>query len=990
MVKGRFVFMVLIMIALSACVKETPAIRTTALTALVDPFIGTDAHGHTFPGATLPFGMVQLSPDTRLRGWDGCSGYHYSDTLIYGFSHTHLSGTGVSDYGDILLMPGTGEPRFSNGEGLALGEGYARSFKKASEQAAPGYYTVFLEPDSIRVELTTTRRTGWHRITYPREKACRLMVDLRHRDEVLVSGLRIISETEIAGYRYSRAWAQDQRLWFVARFSRPIQDISWLGNSQSIPGDSLTGEEVAASLTFEPSDEPLIVKVGISAVDEDGARLNLDTEAPGWDFDAVRSSADLAWEKTLGSIVVEGGAEQLRRTFYTALYHACLAPNLYSDVDGRHRGRDLLVHQLDEGEEHYSVFSLWDTYRATHPLFTLIQQGRTRDFLGTMLRQYQEGGLLPVWELSANETNCMIGYHSIPVIVDAILKGHYRGDAGEYLEACLASATQEAHGIAQYSRQGYLSVEDEPESVSKTLEYAYDDWCIARLAEHLGKDSIRDIYDRRAQSWKNLFDPSTGFFRARQNNGWYTPFDPAEVNFHYTEANAWQYGFYVPHDLDGFMASLGGKDSLVNRLDRLFSANEMTSGREQADITGLIGQYAHGNEPSHHIAYLYSMAGRPDRSEDILARIVNELYSDRPDGLCGNEDCGQMSAWFVFTALGFYPVCPGTDEYILGRPFFPKVSIFLENGKIFNIRATGLDEGDRVERVHLNGRKLERGSVKQREIENGGSLVFDFGKGERLRPLKYPPLTRQQGPGIVPVPYLAGGQRVFHDSTRVSLASTQTGTTIFYTLDGSEPDQGSRKYEGSFVIRESCVLRALARKGDMLSNVGTSYFSKIPADVNVAYLTPWSEMYPAHGALTLVDGIRGGTNFRTGYWQGFQEVDPDVIIDLGKEVRVDSLSAGFLQDAGSWIWMPAKVTFSASLDGKRFQTIAEVNNSIPETAYGGISQTLGKRFPARIVRYIRVEAVSLGLCPEWHPGFPYQGKAWVFMDEVVWHTENSG
>ncbi|HRZ78228.1 MAG TPA: GH92 family glycosyl hydrolase, partial [Bacteroidales bacterium] len=405
-----------------------------------------------------------------------------SDSVIYGFSHTHLSGTGVSDYGDILLMPGLGDPRFHNGEGLEEGEGYSRRFHKDSETASPGYYAVRLERDSIGVELTATSRTGWHRISYPSGATGRLMIDLRHRDEVLTSGLQRVSDTEIAGYRHSRAWAQDQRLWFVVRFSRPIQAIDWLPAGSAAHADSLIGQEVAASLQFAPSDKPLIVKVGISAVDEQGARFNLESEAPGWDFDAIRSAADSTWEATLGAIVVEGGSPALRRTFYTALYHACLAPNLYSDADGRYRGRDLQVHTLPAGEAQYTVFSLWDTYRAAHPLFTLIQQERTRDFLSTMLRQYHEGGLLPVWELSANETNCMIGYHSVPVIVDAILKGQYRGDAMKYLEACVASASQHAHGIDTYQRQGFLSVEDEPESVSKTLEYAFDDWCIARLA----------------------------------------------------------------------------------------------------------------------------------------------------------------------------------------------------------------------------------------------------------------------------------------------------------------------------------------------------------------------------------------------------------------------------------------------------------------------------------------------------------------------------
>ncbi|HRY98656.1 MAG TPA: GH92 family glycosyl hydrolase, partial [Bacteroidales bacterium] len=798
-----------------------------------------------------------------------------------------------------------------------------------------------------------------------------------------------VSDTEIAGYRHSRAWAQDQRLWFVVRFSRPIQAIDWLPAGSAAHADSLIGQEVAASLQFAPSDKPLIVKVGISAVDEQGARFNLESEAPGWDFDAIRSAADSTWEATLGAIVVEGGSPALRRTFYTALYHACLAPNLYSDADGRYRGRDLQVHTLPAGEAQYTVFSLWDTYRAAHPLFTLIQQERTRDFLSTMLRQYHEGGLLPVWELSANETNCMIGYHSVPVIVDAILKGQYRGDAMKYLEACVASASQHAHGIDTYQRQGFLSVEDEPESVSKTLEYAFDDWCIARLAGHLGQDSLEAVFDRRAQSWKNLFDPSTGFFRPRQNGGWYTPFDPSEVNFHYTEANAWQYGFYVPHETAGFMDFLGGPDSLVQRLDRLFQAPEQTTGREQADITGLIGQYAHGNEPSHHMAYLYALAGRPERGGEILGRIVRELYTDRPDGLCGNEDCGQMSAWLVFTAMGFYPLTPGTDEYVIGRPFFPKVSLFLENGKVFNITAGGLEEGEVVRRLEINGKRYRGTVLRHSQIMNGGSLRFTMGGEGQERKVDVP-VDPRAGQPIIPAPFAMGGQRSFTDSTRLSLGVFYPGAAIHYTLDGREPGPASARYIDPIVLTESTILRMVALKGSLRSAVVSASYARVPAHLNVEYLSPYSPMYPANGDLTLVDGIRGGENFRTGFWQGFQEEDAVVVIDLGQVINLDSLSAGFLQDAGSWIWMPTEVSFSLSKDGKAFQPVCSVVNTVPERLQGGIVRHMGQRFTPRAARYVKVHATSLRRCPEWHPGFPYEGKAWVFMDEVVCLSADSG
>ena len=645
-------------------------------TPFVDPFIGTGGHGHTFPGATVPFGMVQLSPDTRLDGWDGCSGYHHDDEFIYGFSHTHLSGTGCSDFGDILLMPGVGVAEWNNG---ADGKpGYRSHFRHANETASPGYYSVLLDDSGVKAELTATTHVGVHRYTFPAAADdANVVIDLTHRDEVIDSAIGWNEGcTEIHGFRRSRAWAQDQIVYFVVRFSQPFWQTGHLDSPAGHPG----GRENKWSGRFSLKDgQPLVVKVGISAVDEAGAARNLDAEMPTFDFDAARSAARAGWRSQLAKVEAKGGTDAQRRTFYTALYHCCIAPNVFGDVDGRYRGRDGKIHQADGWTQH-TVFSLWDTFRALHPLMTLIEPERTNDWIRTLLAQYREGGALPVWELAANETDCMIGYHAVPVIADAYAKGIRGWDANAALDAMVASANRDVRGLPAYRDNGFVPAEAEGESVSKTLEYAYDDWCIAEMARALGRSDVARTFEERAQSWKNLFDPATGFFRPRRNDTWITPFDPAEVNFHLTEANSWQYSLFVPHDVEGLATMHGGRDKLAARLDALFTAPSATKGRDQADISGMIGQYAHGNEPSHHMAWLYDYAGQPWKTQERVRQILGTLYSDQPDGLCGNEDCGQMSAWYVLSALGIYPVCPGRPEYVLGTPLFPEATLHLPGG----------------------------------------------------------------------------------------------------------------------------------------------------------------------------------------------------------------------------------------------------------------------------------------------------------------------
>ncbi len=680
--------------------------QPTDYSTYVDPFIGTGGHGHTFPGVTVPFGMMQLSPDTRLSGWDGCSGYHNSDNRIYGFSHTHLSGTGASDYCDILLMPTTGKPQFSNKK-------YSSLFSKKNEKAEAGYYSVVLDKNNIKVELAATTRTGLHKYTFPKSSSANVILDLTHRDRVKDSDITINGNTEIAGKRISDNWANNQILYFVIQFSKPFVRSQKIGT-------------LKASVSFETEEgEVIYAKIGMSAVSVEGARKNLEAEQTGFDLEKLKSDAKAAWNRELSKIEIEAKDDKVMRTFYTALYHCMIAPNVYQDVDGKYRGRDFEIHETKDFT-YYTVFSLWDTYRALHPLLTLIDKKRTSDFINTFNKEFEEGGRLPVWELSSCETWCMIGYHAVPVIWEAYSKGVTGFDANKAYEAMKFSAMEDKNALKGYKANGYIKYMDDGQSVSRTLEYAYDDWCIAQMAKQLGKEEDYNYFIKRAQYYKNAFDASTGFMRPR-NDGFLSPFDPFEVNHHYTEGNSWQYSFYVPQDLSGQMQLLGGKEKLAAFLDSLFSASTKLTGHKQPDITGLIGQYVHGNEPSHQIAYEYNYAGQPWKTQAMVRRIMNEMYRDQPDGLAGNEDCGQMSAWYIFSALGFYPVCPGSSQYAIGSPLVDKAIIHMEDGKSFSIKTNNNNaQNVYINSAKLNGKEYTKSFLTFDDIIKGGTLELEM------------------------------------------------------------------------------------------------------------------------------------------------------------------------------------------------------------------------------------------------------------------------
>ncbi|MEJ7610519.1 MAG: GH92 family glycosyl hydrolase [Ferruginibacter sp.] len=700
----------------------------TNYASLVNPFIGTGGHGHTYPGATAPHGMVQLSPDTRLEGWDGCGGYHYDDKYIYGFSHTHLSGTGIPDYCDILVMPSAGTPSPDN-------KLYGSAFSHANEKASAGYYSVLLDKGNIQTEFTATERVGFHHYTFSNANDNTIILDLKHRDEVLESSLKMEDDHTVSGMRRSRSWAQNQYVFFVMIFSKPINNYGiWLNDSTTLNNRTniYFGKNIKSFFRFDlTGDKNIYVKVALSPVSVEGAKKNMQAEVPGWDFEKVKAEAEQKWNKELSKIDVKGDEER-KKIFYTALYHTAVVPNVNMDVDGAYRGMDNKIHRA-EGFTYYSVFSLWDTYRAAHPLYTIIDRKRTLDYIKTFLTQYKDGGRLPVWELASNETDCMIGYHAIPVIVDAYVKGIRDFDTKLALEAMLHSANMDHFGLKAYRTKGLIESDDEQESVSRTLEYAYDDWCIAVFAKAIGNESVYNEFIKRAQYYKNVLDPKTGFMRPRKNGDWLSPFDPREVNNNYTEANAWQYSFYMPQDIGGYLKLLGGQKALEDKLDSLFSASPATTGREQSDITGLIGQYAHGNEPSHHIAYLYNYADAPQKTVQTVQRVMSEFYKNTPDGLIGNEDCGQMSAWYVLSAMGFYPVTPGKEYFDIGIPYFDEVKLHLENGKHFTVRITKADASKPYLKHDMVLTKKPPGDVHGDELQlnsnwigNNNELVFHY------------------------------------------------------------------------------------------------------------------------------------------------------------------------------------------------------------------------------------------------------------------------
>ncbi|RKS00955.1 GH92 family glycosyl hydrolase [Flavobacterium sp. 102] len=915
----------------------------------VNPMIGTGGHGHTYPGATVPFGMVQLSPDTRIDGsWDGCSGYHYDDNTIYGFSHTHLNGTGCTDYGDIMLMPTMGEPTLNPKE-------YSSTFSHAKEKATAGFYSVKLDKHNIDVALTSSTRVGFHQYTFNNSGKANIILDLNHRDKLLQGEVRIVNSKTIEILRRSEAWAKDQYVFARIEFSQPMQ-INKIRNNNAAQATStdklFTGTQLALSFSKSVSKgDKIWVKVALSPTGHEGAKLNMG-EISGWNFNKVKEDAEKLWDQQLAKIqITETNTDKLA-IFYTALYHTMVQPNIAQDIDGKYRGRDNKIHKA-EGFDYYSVFSLWDTFRGAHPLYTLIEKKRTTDFINTFLKQYEQGGRLPVWELASNETDCMIGYHSVSVMADAMAKGIKGFDYEKAFEAAKHSAMLDHLGLEAYKRQGFISMDDEHESVSKTVEYAYDDWCIAQMALILNKKDDYDYFMKRSQSWKNVFDWNTGFMRPKKNGGWDKPFDPREVNNNFTEGNSWHYSFFVPQDIPGMIEAYGGAEKFEAKLDEMFNSESKTTGREQVDVTGLIGQYAHGNEPSHHMTYLYNYIGKPEKTANRINYILNEFYKNTPDGLIGNEDCGQMSAWYVLSSMGIYAVTPGKAGWSTTEPYFKTIKVQLNENKV-----------DYIDKTRT------------------GDYLQYFG----LEEFQKKPHQDSWQP-IIPVPVIEAKSKSFKEKIEISILynkldflDDQKSLKAYYRMDNNKTFQ---LYEKPFIIDETSKIEAyLAPDFMATSDTISATFFKKPNNYSIDIKSKYNPQYHAGGAEGLLDGINGTTNWRKGDWQGYQGQDFEATVDLQSEKTITECNSTFLQDSRSWILMPTKVEYYVSTDNVNFTLAGTIDNTLDPAETENTVTNFGVKLNSAIkAKYVKIKAYNYGKLPEWHQGAG--GDAFIFIDEIT-------
>jgi predicted alpha-1,2-mannosidase len=741
MIKNHSLFILVLITLLFSCKDKTEVIESIndrSLISYVDPFIGTGGHGHTYPGATMPFGMVQVSPDNGVSGWDWCSGYHYSDSIVVGFSHLHLSGTGIGDLADILFMPINKKVDLTKPVSNRDDIPYKSRYSHSRENSRPGYYNVYLQDPKIEVELSATLRNAFHKYKFREGDEQTVVIDLGYAinwDKPTQTEINIEDEYTITGYRHSTGWAKNQKVFFVAKFSKPIQSHSLVADGEEVKGvNKVNGTKTSIQLFFDDQgNSELIAKLALSSVSIENAKGNLDMEFD-FNFDEIKKLSEEKWEIALSNIQVETPVDSLKTIFYTALYHAQLAPVTFSDKNGEFRKEnDSIARAVDFTA--YSTLSLWDTFRAEQPLLTLIAPEKVSDIVNSMLEYYEVNKTLPVWTLYGNETNTMTGYHSIPVIVEAYMKGIGDFDPERAYKAMKATMMQDDRGLGNYKKFGYIPFDLEDESVTITLEYSYDDWCVAQLAKALGKEDDYKYFLNRSKSYQNLFDPLTGFMRGKSKDGelWHEPFDPKHSshreNTDYTEGNAWQHSWFVLHDTDNFIDLYGGKEKFTEKLEQLFTeSSEITGENISADISGLIGQYAHGNEPSHHIAYLFNKAGKPWRTQYWVHEILKTQYNTTPEGLSGNEDCGQMSAWYVFSSIGLYPFNPALAEYEIVSPIFKKSILNLPNNKTFTIEAENVsDKNIYIQSASLNGKEFDQTSISHKNILKGGELKLILG-----------------------------------------------------------------------------------------------------------------------------------------------------------------------------------------------------------------------------------------------------------------------
>ena len=725
---------VIMLFTMTNCFGQTKPNKSSSLTQYVDPYIGTGFHGHVFMGANVPFGAVQLGPTNLSEGWDWCSGYHYSDSTIIGFSHTHLSGTGIGDLGDISLMPAVGDVKIRKGIVGKPETGYYSLFSHDEEKARAGYYSVRLKRYNIKAELTATERVGFHQYTFPQSDDSKVIIDLETGigwDNPKETFIQKINDTTITGYRYSKGWANDQRIFFTAIFSKSIKSFSVFDSTVLKPGELLKGSRIKGVAYFSTAaNERIKVKVGISPVSIENATLNIKAEIPGWNFEQIAAKADAAWNTQLQKVQIETD-ETSKRKFYTALYHTMIAPSIFNDHNGDYLGTDKKIYK-SASFTNLTTFSLWDTYRAAHPLFTILQPEKVNDMISSMLAIYQQQGKLPVWHLMGNETNTMVGNPAITVVADAFLKGFKGFDRDLAYEAMKNTAMLDERGLSYIKTQGFIPADSMVESVAMGMEYAIADWSLGQVAKKMGKQDDYRYFNKRGYNYQNYFDKQTNFVRGRiSENTWRTPFNPFEsvhMKNDFTEGNAWQYLWLVPQDPEGLIKLLGGEKKFTSKLDSLFTTKGDMGKDASPDISGLIGQYAHGNEPSHHITYLYAYAGQPWKTADKVRYILDSLYTEKFDGLSGNEDVGQMSAWYVFSSLGFYPVNPASGMYVFGSPAVNQATLSLDKGKTFNVSVKNNSaENIYIQKITFNGKPYHKSYILHQDIMKGGNLIIEMG-----------------------------------------------------------------------------------------------------------------------------------------------------------------------------------------------------------------------------------------------------------------------
>lgn len=974
--------------------------------AYVDPMIGTGGHGHTFPGATVPFGMVQLSPSNDYKNWDWCSGYHYSDTIIKGFAHTHISGPGLSGLGDILLMPAR-EPHAGPGTEAEPGTGYRARFSHDDETAAAGYYAVELRDEGVLAELTAGQRTGYHRYTFEPGKPAYLIIDPNHHinEHIQDTYLEWVSDREFRGYKAVEGWSAGQRRQhFYARFSKPVKSMTLTREGRAVAGRSGRGKGLVAQLDFGLENGGAVeVALALSSVSMEGAQANLEAEGtPG--FDEARAKAEAQWREVLGKVTLFGASQEQLRVYYTGMYHAFISPNLISDADGQYYVEGE-VRQSDIPQ--YSNFSTWDTYRALHPFFTIVEQEKTAAFVNSLSSRVVDAGVgLPSWECLGYDNRCMIGYSAVSPIADAVLKqvpGIGRDAAYEAIRYAAFDRTKHSqvsdlNGMDDYLKYGYVTAETGV-SVSKTTEQNYCDWAIARVAEQMGKTKDQLLFDQRAIAYRNLFDPQTGYLMPRRRTGEMVRLDTSRwspLKGHFISGNIWAYSAYTPHDMKGAMQLHGGRAAYAKWLKGVFENDAPLEGEQHVDISGFIGKYGHGDEPGHHMAYLFNYVGMPWLTQQYVAEVLRTMYKDTPDeGSINNEDLGQMSAWYLLSALGLYQVAPGDGVFQLGSPLHPKAVLHLESGKDFTVVAQGAPEHIYVQRVWLNGKPYEKNYLPYEAIMSGGELKFEMGPRPNREWGSAPAHTfpgdfadtaaAEVAPLGTPAPFEARGGAFFQVSREVVLDCAQAGARIYYTLDGSAPSEASELYQGPIRITEDAVLQAIAYSPGLNPSgiYAKPYFKSILADLPEGYprFTVEQQGFPygEEGGLQLFDQQIGSESYSDNKWTGIKD-DIEVQLDLGEPRQAREVWVGALTETGSWIFPPSSIEVWAGSSPGQLSKVGELQLPAQEAGEKAVHRY---RVPIEkgSYRYFTMKASNYGPTPAWHGAA--DGELWLFLDEIM-------